>query len=262
MYIKTYGCEMGYLRQEKTSNYWYTLTNIVTFITIFLLSLSVIGYRFEIFSVVFSLLTLTKYAIYSSLLALVLSLITIGNIFSKNSNFVSILIVLLNIIINIVVIIYFFNNIISLRSNPLINDISTNYDDFINYKIYTNHNIYSDEHIFLQKYGGFKKPNHTLVSLQISNKSLLEVFEKSQEVLLKMGLEITYSNLSEGIIEGVDTSFWYGFKDDVIIRIEKLISDEINIDVRSASRVGKSDFGVNSMRIRNFYDNLKLNLKD
>ena len=253
---------MAYLRQEKTKNTWYILTNIVTFITIFLLFISVIGYRFEIFSVVFSLLTLTKYAIYSSLLALVLSLITMGNIFSKSSNFISILVVLLNIIINIVVIIYFYNSIISLRSNPLINDISTSYDDFINYKIHTNHNIYSDEHILLQKYGGFKKPNHRLVSLQISNKSLLEVFEKSQKVFLKMGLEITYSNLSEGIIEGVDTSFWYGFKDDIIIRIEQLISDEINIDVRSASRTGKSDFGVNSMRIRNFYDNLKLNLKD
>ena len=93
---------MAYLRQEKTKNTWYTLTNIVTFITIFLLFISVIGYRFEIFSVVFSLLTLTKYAIYSSLLALVLSLITMGNIFSKSSNFISILVVLLNIIINIV----------------------------------------------------------------------------------------------------------------------------------------------------------------
>tara|TARA_B100001059_G_scaffold90431_1_gene89127 strand:+ start:1000 stop:1761 length:762 start_codon:yes stop_codon:yes gene_type:complete len=253
---------MGYLRQEKTTNYWYTLTNIVTFLTILFLSISVIGYRFEIFSVVFSLLTLTKYAIYFSLLALVLALITMGNIFSKSSNLVSILVILLNIIINIVVIFYFFNSIISLKSNPLINDISTNYDDFINYKIHRNHNIYSDEHILLQKYGGFKKPNHTLVSLQISNKSLLEVFEKSKKVLLNMGLEITYYNLSEGIIEGVDTSFWYGFKDDIIIRIEKLISDEINIDVRSASRAGKSDFGVNSMRIRNFYDKLKLNLED
>ena len=111
MYIKKYGFEMGYLRQEKTTNIWYTLTNIVTFSTIFLLSISVIGYRFEIFSVAFSLLTLTKYAIYASLLAVVLSLITMGNILSKNSNFVSLLVVLLNIIINIVVIIYFYNSI-------------------------------------------------------------------------------------------------------------------------------------------------------
>ena len=253
---------MGYLRQEKTTKYWYILSNIVTFITIFLLSISVIGYRFEIFSVVFSLLTLTKYAIYSSLLALTVSLIAMGNILTKNRNFTSKLIILLNIIINIVVIIYFFNNIISLRSNPLINDISTNYDDFINYKIYKNHNPYSGEHILLQKYGGFKKPNHTIVSLQIGNKSLLEVFNKSQKVLLDMGLEITYSNLGEGFIEAVDTSFWYGFKDDIIIRIEKLISEEINIDVRSASRAGKSDFGVNSSRIRNFYENLNRNLID
>ena len=77
---------MGYVRQEKTTNTWYTLTNIVTFITIFLLSISVIGYRFEIFSVVFSLLTLTKYAIYSSLLALVLSLSNLEHNIGVNVN--------------------------------------------------------------------------------------------------------------------------------------------------------------------------------
>ena len=77
-----------------------------------------------------------------------------------------------------------------------------------------------------------------------------------------MGLKITYSNLEEGLIEAVDSSFWYGFKDDIIIRIEKLISDEIKVDVRSASRIGKSDFGVNSMRIKDFYQRLEFNLKN
>jgi uncharacterized protein (DUF1499 family) len=42
-----------------------------------------------------------------------------------------------------------------------------------------------------------------------------------------------------------------GFKDDVIIRI--MAQDKMsNIDIRSVSRVGKSDLGANAKRIRIF----------
>ena len=248
---------MSYLNYKNSNNYWHIFANIATLVTLSLLFTSVMGYRFEIFSVVFSLLTLTKYAIYTSLIGLVLSLIAFGNI-RYNNKFVSIF----NIFLNVVLVIYFFNNIIALKSNPLINDISTNYDDVIKFKTYKNHNMHTDEHILLQKYGGFKRPSSSIKSLLINNKTLVEVFDESQNVINNMGLNITYSNLEEGFIEAVDSSFWYDFKDDIIIRIEKLISDEIKIDVRSASRTGKSDFGVNSMRIKDFYQRLEFNLKN
>ena len=255
------GFIMSYFESRKSNNYWHLCSNIVTIVTILLLFISVMGFRFEIFSFVFSLLTLTKYSIYTSLIALVLSLIAFGNLIGR-SHYSSILNNLFNIIINIVLVVYFFNNIIALKSNPVINDISTNYDDFIEFKIYKNHNLFTDEHILLQKYGGFNKPNSKIISFQVINKTLAEVFDVSQNSINEMGLKITYSNLEEGLIEAVDSSFWYGFKDDIIIRIEKLISDEIKVDVRSASRIGKSDFGVNSMRIKDFYQRLEFNLKN
>ena len=242
---------MSYFERPKSNNYWHVCSNIVTIVTILLLFISVMGFRFEIFSFVFSLLTLTKYSIYTSLIALVLSLIAFGNLIGR-SHYSSILNNLFNI----------NNNIIALKSNPVINDISTNYDDFIEFKMYKNHNLFTDEHILLQKYGGFNKPNSKIISFQVINKTLAEVFNASQNIINEMGLKITYSNLEEGLIEAVDSSFWYGFKDDIIIRIEKLISDEIKVDVRSASRIGKSDFGVNSMRIKDFYQRLEFNLKN
>ena len=252
---------MSYFERPKSKNYWHLCSNIVTIVTILLLFISVMGFRFEIFSFIFSLLTLTKYAIYTSLIALVLSLIAFGNLIGR-SHYSSILNNLFNIIINIVLVVYFFNNIIALKSNPVINDISTNYDDFIEFKMYKNHNLFTDEHILLQKYGGFNKPNSKIASFQVIDKTLVEVFDASQNIINEMGLKITYSNLEEGLIEAVDSSFWYGFKDDTIIRIEKLISDEIKVDVRSASRIGKSDFGINSMRIKDFYQRLEFNLKN
>ena len=252
---------MRYLNNHKNNSYWYIFSNISTFVTISLLCISVIGYRLELLSVGFSLLTLTKYAIYTSLIALVISLVAFGNRLA-NKRFLSILNIFFNIIINICVVAYFFNSIIALKSNPLINDISTNYDDILEFKMYKKHNMHTDEHILLQNYGGFKKPNSSIRSLLINNKTLEEIFDLSHITLINMGLKVTYSNLEEGLIEAVDNSFWYGFKDDIIIRIEKLISDEIKIDIRSASRTGKSDFGVNSIRIKDVLDKISSNLKD
>lgn len=48
-----------------------------------------------------------------------------------------------------------------------------------------------------------------------------------------------------------DTTLLFGFKDDIVIRITPAGSGS-RVDVRSASRVGRSDLGVNAKRIREF----------
>jgi len=246
---------MAYYKYKERKNYLIIFANIFTFVTLFLLFLAVFGYRSEIFSIKFSLLTLTKYGVYASIFALGLNLIAFGNILNKKGAFFFIIFVVISLILNIFIISYFYKSTIALKSNPKINDISTNYEDVINYKVYQSHDAYNDdEYELVQKFGGFNKPNYNLSSLLIHNKTHVQVFNESKNIILQMGLNITYSNLEEGIIEAVDQSFWYGFKDDMIIRIEKLISDEIKIDARSASRKGKSDFGVNSRRIIGFFE--------
>ncbi len=49
-----------------------------------------------------------------------------------------------------------------------------------------------------------------------------------------------------------DETFWFGFKDDVVIRITPAAGTGSRVDVRSASRVGRSDLGKNAQRIRAF----------
>ena len=51
------------------------------------------------------------------------------------------------------------------------------------------------------------------------------------------------------MIEATATTFWFGFKDDVVVRIRSTANGSI-VDVRSVSRVGRSDLGVNAKRIR------------
>ena len=60
-----------------------------------------------------------------------------------------------------------------------------------------------------------------------------------------MGWEIVAANAEEGRIEATDTTLWFGFKDDVVVRIQAR-DDESLLDVRSVSRVGKSDVGTNA----------------
>jgi len=76
-----------------------------------------------------------------------------------------------------------------------------------------------------------------------------EAFERALAAARGMGWEIVASDPESGRIEAVATTFWYGFKDDVIIRVQRE-GERNRVDVRSKSRVGGSDFGTNAKRVR------------
>jgi uncharacterized protein (DUF1499 family) len=82
-----------------------------------------------------------------------------------------------------------------------------------------------------------------------------QAFVNALAVARDMGWEIVDAQASEGRIEATDTTFWFGFKDDVVVRI-KAADQGSRIDVRSVSRVGKSDVGTNAKRIRAYLERL------
>jgi len=86
-----------------------------------------------------------------------------------------------------------------------------------------------------------------------------KVFEAARQAIRSMGLEIVDANPAEGHIEAVDTSLLYGFKDDMVVRIQEG-SEGTRVDVRSMSRVGRSDLGMNAKRIRTFMARLRSSL--
>jgi uncharacterized protein (DUF1499 family) len=85
----------------------------------------------------------------------------------------------------------------------------------------------------------------TLVSSQPTN----VLFNQAMLVLQDLGLEIVNEDTAAGVIEATATTFWFGFKDDVVVRIRSTVDGSI-VDVRSVSRVGQSDLGANAKRIR------------
>ncbi len=71
------------------------------------------------------------------------------------------------------------------------------------------------------------------------------------EVVQRLGWELVASEAATGRIEATDTTLWFGFKDDVVIRITPREAGA-RVDLRSVSRVGGSDVGANAARIRDF----------
>lgn len=61
--------------------------------------------------------------------------------------------------------------------------------------------------------------------------------------------------IRDGIIEAIARTPILGFRDDVIVRV-RATSDGSRIDVRSASRYGRLDFGTNATRVRALIDDI------
>jgi uncharacterized protein (DUF1499 family) len=81
-------------------------------------------------------------------------------------------------------------------------------------------------------------------------------FERAKGAIEEAGWQIVREDPSAGRIEAVATTFWFGFKDDVVIRIAA-DGPGSRLDVRSKSRVGKGDLGTNAQRIRTYQRRLQ-----
>ena len=85
-----------------------------------------------------------------------------------------------------------------------------------------------------------------------------ESFPRVQAVASGMpAWAVTVSDPAAGMIEAVATSTVFGFQDDIVIRVRPATGGGSTVDVRSKSRDGKGDLGVNANRIRAFVARLE-----
>lgn len=88
-------------------------------------------------------------------------------------------------------------------------------------------------------------PDRTLVAAEATARAL--------------GWEIVAVVPGEGRLEATATTPWFGFKDDVVVRVTP-DGPGSRVDVRSKSRIGRSDLGTNARRIRAFLTDLRRRL--
>jgi len=221
---------------------------ILGLIAVLLLLTAALGTRFGLYSY-HKAFILLRISVYVGLITVVISLISL--IFIRYH----IVITVFGLILGLLAAGITLNNYRIAKTVPHINDITTDtsnpplYDKIVSLRINAENKI---------EYGGpavAKKQNAGYPDIKTLFFKMKEIdaFNKALKIAKASGWEIisANNNVNVGRIEAIATSFWFGFKDDILIRVTE---DEngTKIDMRSKSRVGGGDFGVNAKRIRKF----------
>ena len=92
-----------------------------------------------------------------------------------------------------------------------------------------------------------------------TNQDKTDVFNNALIAVDQLGWKLVAQQPEEGRIEATDTTFWFRFKDDIVIKITEENGETV-VNARSLSRVGRGDVGANALRLRAFFE--KLSKKD
>jgi hypothetical protein len=80
---------------------------------------------------------------------------------------------------------------------------------------------------------------------------------RAERLAKARGWDIAVSLPEEGRLEATETSMFFRFKDDIVLRVKPTDTGEGSVvDMRSVSRVGVSDLGMNAKRVRAFLADL------
>lgn len=74
-------------------------------------------------------------------------------------------------------------------------------------------------------------------------------FDKALALVKARGWAIAEADRGAGVIDACDRSFWFGFTDDIAIRVTA-DGEGSRVDIRSSARQGRGDYGVNARRVR------------
>ena len=85
------------------------------------------------------------------------------------------------------------------------------------------------------------------------------VVQRAEELVRNRGWDIARVDRQAGTVEATATTLFFRFKDDVVVRVrpDPARPGGSIVDMRSISRVGGSDVGVNAARIRAFLADLQ-----
>jgi uncharacterized protein (DUF1499 family) len=232
---------------------WHALGPILTTLGVLLLVLSPVGYRLGWFGVPTALLRLIPLALAACVLGLAASLVAIART-APGAGAAAWILPLACVAISIAASVVPVLGIVHARQVPRIHDITTDTAAPPSFVALAAQRSAAPNGL---EYGGpavaseQKRAYPDLATLH-SPLAPQALFERAQQAARECGWQLADANRSDGRIEAVDTSLLYGFKDDIVVRIRADPGGGSLVDVRSASRVGRSDLGANAARIRRY----------
>ncbi|MCV2402644.1 DUF1499 domain-containing protein [Marinomonas sp. C2222] len=90
----------------------------------------------------------------------------------------------------------------------------------------------------------------------------LEVYDAVSQLVAQRGWSVVVAHGQVGVLEATARTPIFGFRDDVIIRLTEEDDGITRVDMRSSSRIGRGDFGLNAERIISFMDDLENTLDE
>lgn len=227
-------------------------------VSLLILVASPFAFRFSVMELMMSLRGVVISLLGATLVliaALVYMIIAHRNVLPRDRN-----LLVLGALVCLIPIITIGSQIVKVRSVPAIHDITTDTENppIFNAIVKLRENAPNG-----LEYGSTELPAAELAKLQKTaypdiapietSLTVSEAISRAEKVLEDQGLEIVSNDTSNGLLEATDTTMWFGFKDDVVVRVSE--GQETNrVDVRSVSRVGVSDVGVNAARINKFLE--------
>ena len=145
----------------------------------------------------------------------------------------------------------------ALEGVPLINDIMTDTDNPPQFEVVPTQRKAFDNSLELsEKRLAFHQKHYGDMKPLIVDGAPDAHFDKAVALVQARGWKIVAQDKTKGVVEATDRTVLFGFKDDVVIRLSAE-AGKTRIDMRSASRQGRSDFRVNAKRIEAFLADLK-----
>ena len=172
------------------------------------------------------------------------------------------------IVVALAFVVYLGAQVRTARSVPAIHDVTTNLDDMPQFSRLP---VRADN---LEKVPDMGRPELQALEPEARWKAIhreaygdlrpvrvpwdvAETIRRAEALARKRGWEIAKVDTAAGILEATETTFFFRFKDDVVVRARPAPQGGSIVDMRSISRVGGSDVGVNAERIREFLEDLQ-----
>jgi len=228
---------------------------VVSIIALVLLLIGGPGYRMGLWGLGFGLMDAMRYATFAGAAGAILA--TVFLLIPKTRTGQSVpLVVALVLGLCVAAVPFYVRS--TAQSLPFIHDITTdttNPPTFVDVKPLRedapNPPEYAGEQVAAQQREAY--PDIQPLETGMDPEALLKLAEDTAR---EQNWEIVSVVTADGRIEATDTTLWYGFKDDIVIRVRATDEGSV-LDVRSKSRVGGSDLGKNAARIRDYLDDLR-----
>jgi uncharacterized protein (DUF1499 family) len=211
--------------------------------------------------------TVLRYAFFAAIAGAVLGLL--GLILARRARKAGLMLPnLLAVVVALGFVLYLGTQIRTARTVPGIHEVSTDLDDLPQF---TRLKLRED---YLEKVPDMDRPELKALAPEARWKAIhreaygdlrpvrvatspSDTIRRAAQLARDRGWAVSHEDPDAGILEATDTTFFFRFKDDVVVRARPAPGGGSLVDMRSISRVGGSDVGVNAKRVRAFLKDLQ-----